>query len=205
MADTEFSLDEVTDEHDDLVRPIVYWQGQLSVFVRSNDVNSAHQFGGALPAEITLPKKASLHTLLNIDTTKCSALRGLKHARLPLIFPFCHDGGHLVYHLNNNVITVDQLSPELPDTNWPYENFPQSLPASGMSSSPAFEVEREDVEELLWQGFYGVPDEHVVIVIPPREDYGVSLWGEIGDAEMVQCVFIFDPVTGKITAENQCS
>lgn len=205
MPDIEFNLEDVTDEHDDLAHPIVYWRGRLSVFVRPDEGEYAHRFGGELPGGTKVPEQATLHALLDIDTTQCAALEGLSQSKLPLIFPFRHDGGRLVYHLKDNTVEFDELSPDEPDEDWPYEEFPDILPLSTMGSSAAFEVDREDVEELLWQGFHDVPDDKVVIVIPPREDYGVSLWGEMGDAEMVQCVFVFDPVTGKVTVENQCS
>ena len=205
MADIEFNLEDIVDEHEDLAHPIVYWKGRLSVFVRSEEGKNAHRFGGELPSGASVPENATLHALLDIDTAQCATLEGLSQARLPLIFPFRHDGGRLVYHLKGSTVEVDELSPEEPDEDWPYEEFPDTLPLSMMGSSPAFEVDRDDVEELLWQGFYDVADDKVVIVIPPREDYGVSLWGEMGDAEMVQCVFVFDPATGKVTAENQCS
>jgi len=205
MSQIKFNLKDITDEHGDLAHPIVYWRGKLSAFVRSAKGEYPHRFGGNLPAKIIAPDEAVLHALLDIDTAQCAVLEGLKLSRLPLIFPFRHDGGQLVYSLSDNTITVDELTPDEPDEDWPYEEFPDILPLTAMESSVAYDVDREDVEELLWQGFSEISEDKVIIVIPPREDYGVSLWGEMGDAEMVQCVFVFDPISGKVTAENQCS
>lgn len=177
----------------------------MSVFKRPDDGEFPHRFGGELPAGAVIPKGVILHALLHIDTTKCAALEGLVTSTLPLIYPFRYDGGRIVYHWNDKNLTIDELTPDEPDEEWPYEDFPDILPQSTMGSSAAFDVEREEFEELLWQGVPGVSDDKVIVVVPPREDYNVSLWGEYGDPEMVQCVFVFDPATGKVIAESQCS
>ena len=205
MSDIDFNLEDATDGYGGLVQPIVYWRGRLSVFVRPTEGEFPHRFGGNLPDGAAIPNGAILHALLCIDTAKCAALAGLPVSSLPLIYPFRHDGGRIVYHWSDNHLTVEEVSPNKPHDEWPYAGFPAILPPTTMGSSAAYDVDREEVEELLWQGFPDVSDEHVIIVIPPRDDYGVSLWGEMGDAEMVQCVFAFDPATGRVTAENQCT
>lgn len=205
MNDIDFKLEDVTNEDGDLVYPIVYWRGRLSVFARPGDGVFPHRFGGNLPSEAVIPQGVVLHALLWIDVAKCRALEGLPIPSLPLVYPFRHDGARLVCHWKEQRLTVDEVVPGKPQDDWPYEGYPDILPSVTMGSSAAFEVDREEMEELLCQGASEASDEEVIIVIPPSEDYGVSLWGEDGDAEMVQCVFVYDPKSGRIVAENQCS
>lgn len=49
------------------------------------------------------------------------------------------------------------------------------------------------------------PAKGVVVIVPPSDDYGVSLWGDAGDAERVQVIFEIDPADGTVSASNQCS
>ena len=204
MPDIKFNLENIVDEYECLAYPVVFWRGRLSVLAPTPE-GGPHQFGGPLPNEAEIPTGAVLHLLLSIDTTQCSALEGIGITQLPLIFPFRHDGGRIRYHYDKNKVTVAEVTPSQPGDGWPYGDYPDVFSPVKLGSSSSFDLSRNDFEELLSQQLRDTSDEKVVVVIPPREDYGVSLWGEMGDAEMVQCVFVFDPATGEVTAENQCS
>ena len=61
----------------------------------------------------------------------------------------------------------------------------------------------EQVSELTWQGIDDATERAAVVVVPPSDAYGVSLWGE-GDAEEVQVVFRIETATGIVSVSNQC-
>ena len=48
------------------------------------------------------------------------------------------------------------------------------------------------------------PDK-IIGVVPPSEAYGVSLWGDMGDAEGVLCIFEISIKSGKVKTYNICS
>ena len=205
MPDIDFNLKNITDESERLACPVVFWRGRLSVFVRATVGDGHHQFGGSLPHGAEIPAGAILHSLFTVNISQCRALDGINITEPPLIFPFRHDGGRIKYHYREGRVTVDEVMPPESRYDWPYDDYPKVFSPVKFGSSCAFDMSRKEFEDLLSQRLRETSNDNVVVVIPPREDYGVSLWGEMGDAEMVQCVFVFDPATGEVTAENQCS
>jgi hypothetical protein len=47
--------------------------------------------------------------------------------------------------------------------------------------------------------------DQLVVVVRPDKRYGVSLWGESGDAVMVEVIFCVQPESGRVSASNQCT
>ena len=45
----------------------------------------------------------------------------------------------------------------------------------------------------------------LIVVVLPSELFGVSLWGAMGDAEMVEVIFEIDPKTAIVSVSNQCT
>ena len=184
-----------------LAYPIIFWRNRACAFTVSP--GGPHRFGGPLPNGLAVPENAKLHSLLRIDVSKCEILSDLEIEELPLIFPFQHDGGQIGYKIGkNNGLELTRLEPSDASEDWPYEDYPRDLPLCHLECSVPFELGELSDDDLLNQ--WEIPSEHVGVVIPPRSDYGVSLWGE-GDDEMVQCVFEFDPVTCEVKAANQAS
>jgi hypothetical protein len=56
-----------------------------------------------------------------------------------------------------------------------------------------------------WQGLDDEAVDQLVVVVRPSAHFGVSLWGESGDAEEVEVVFCVAPETGRVSASNQCT
>ena len=206
MDGIDFNPADLVNEDDDLIYPFLLYSGKMVVFVPSDDDGYKHQFGGALPADAKLPETAMIHLLFDINVKTCSILSGIDMARIPLVFPFRHDGGQIEYRCDRNgAIDVLSVSPELPTEDWPYENYPDAFTAVPFASSKPIECDREEYQEMFDDVAPGADSDSALIAIPPSEDYGVSLWGEIGDAEWVECAFVVNTKTGMITAETQCS
>jgi len=189
----------------DLKHPAVYFQGRVCLFYRPNGFDCPHVFGGPLPGGLEVAPGASLHSVLTISRADCDVLEESDFESVPLIFPFQHDSGLIQYCISKSGNSeIDSLEPPESSDDWPYEGYPRTFPVQRMRSSQALPISKSDFEALLWQGFTYWSDQLAVAVIPPNASYGVSLWGEHGDAELVQCVFYIDVVTGEIKAENQC-
>ena len=201
----DFDLKDIWDEYECLAFPILYYRDHLSVLVKSNGNDGPHVFGGELPMTSNCPDGAHLHLLMNIDTRNCPVFENEQLTNLPLLFPFRHNGGRMKYTCSADEILVNEIDPPTISANWPYSNYPDEFPRSTLNSSKPIKITPEELEELLPQGLSQSFENSAVVIIPPRADYGVSLWGEDGDAEMVQCVFVYQPDTGLVVAENQCT
>ena len=205
MDNIGFDIAELFDEHEALAHPIVIHDGSVIVLIRASHGGGSHIFGGSIPVEWSVPDDAMLHLLFTISTAKASILAEQSISEIPLVFPFRHDGGRIKYRLRGGNVIVEELDPVEPSDDWPYSGYPEQFPELEFGTSKPFDLERSEFEFLVDEDIKEISREHVVFVIPPRSDYNVSLWGEMGDAEMVQCVFIFDPASGLVTAENRCS
>ena len=199
-------MDSITDEYGEIGKPLVYFKGNLVVLEKSNDLEPEAYFGGDLPQVSNLPTSAKIHPLFTLKREILDAFDSIQFESLPLVYPFMHDGGSIKYQIKNDGdIEVQSILPEVLEDDWPYEDYPTSFPKVSFKLQTAIKMEFEELEDLLPQGLYANNREEIIVVIPPNEDYGVSLWGEHGDVENVLCVFSICPKTGNVYADNQCS
>ncbi len=203
--------DEWEEEDDcyELTCPILYYQGRLFEFhVDRSAPESLHSFGGAckLPIHGMPDGQPDLHQLLVVDLG--DPLVGIKESRighLPLVYGFRYDECRLKYAVSaNGEISIQDLSPDASEPDWPYEDYPGQLPKHRLRLTGPVKISPDDLEDIIWQSADLDYEESVIIVVPPSEDYGISLWGELGDAEEVSVVFEVDPGHGIVSAFNQC-
>ena len=167
-----------------------------------------HRFGGPLELDVraTGGQSPALHRVLTLSLN--DPLLGFQIdgvTEIPLVYRFVYDGCELKYHVaGDRHIEVLAMSPRSPSADWPYSSYPSAFPEKRFGLRDDGEIEPEQVHELTWQGVVGIdPAEGVVAIVPPSEEYGVSLWGD-GDDELVQVIFEIDPRARTVAAYNQC-
>ena len=172
--------------------------------------SNPHRFGGALSLDIrgTAVDAPALHRVLTLalgDPLLGFSIEGM--TVLPLVYGFVYDGCRLKYRLvDDGRIEVLQIHPRSPTAEWPYPRYPAAFRERRFGLRDDGTIEPDQVHALTWQHVEGMdPAKGVVIIVPPSEDYGVSLWGEDGDAERVQVIFEVDPAARTVAAYNQCS
>ncbi len=125
---------------------------------------------------------------------------------IPLYYGMCYDGCELKYKFNlYNKITIEHISPKQSSSNWPYEDYPNYLPYYPLCIDKTYDVSNEIFLERVCQSICEIPEQAMIIVIPPNPTLGVSMWGADGDAEEIELVFIFDTDRGVIQTSNVCS
>ena len=163
---------------------------------------SPHSFGGPLGIDVDgwaagypLP-----HRVVTIDLS--DPVFGLQRGsvpRLPLLYAFRIDACAMSYRITT-ATTVELVSCQgKPEADWPYPGYPGQFPRIPLRFDPVDSVppanahgERPEPGELL-------------VVVPCSPAYGVSLWGEDGDAEGVQVLFRVAVTDRIVTAWNVCS
>lgn len=168
-----------------------------------------HRFGGPLALTVRggSSKSLKLHRVLTLrlsDPLVGFSVPGV--TEFPLVYGFVHDGCRLSYRvIADGQIEVLKGPTGSADADWPYRRYPAAFPEKRFALREDGVIEAEQVNELTWQGVEGIdPAEGVVVIVPPSETYGISLWGD-GDDELVQVVFEIDPKTGTVAAYNQCT
>lgn len=201
----------IIDDYENLPGPVLYHRNKMCAFEIVE--SGPHRFGGHLPAVSGAPDGAVLHALLTIAAQDCEPIAeasspGLP-VHLPMIFPIQHDSGTITYQVAaDGSIEIKNLKPTKADASWPYDDYPNPLPARAVKALPAIAASTDDLERLAIQSVPNqdeIGDHLACVIVPPSSTYGVSLWGPDGDAEMVQCIFSIDMRTGAVYAQNQCS
>lgn len=188
----------------DLKCPVAYHRGKMVLFTECAD-DKGHIFGGGIPKITNQPPNSRLQTLLNISTSACDLFNHLDINNLPLIFPFQHDGGAIQYTVqSDSEIKINSLDPAEFAVDWPYEHYPECFGKKYFCNSDSFDITESNFEKILPQGLWKEDANEMVVVVPPSTEYGVSLWGEMGDDEGVMCVFYINPKTKAVRATNQC-
>jgi hypothetical protein len=168
-------------------RPTLTLDGKSFVAEFSSE-NESSYFGGELA--LCGHKELHLHRLLTIEFNSIV---------IPFIYGFTYSGCRLTYKvLNPSEIEILEMSPDTVSEDWPYPLYPGTLPKKCLRF--------RDTDEPL-AAIQGIenPDSKGILIIPPSQEYGVSLWGEMGDAEELQVIFEFDLETRIVTCYNQCS
>jgi hypothetical protein len=168
-----------------------------------------HRFGGPLALDVRgVPGKPPLlHRVLTLsarDPRLGFSIDGVTD--LPLVYGFVFDGCRLTYRVTGDAgIEMVGMSPRSPMAGWPYPKYPAAFPEKRFGLRDDGAIEPDQVHQLTWQNVAGIdPADGVVVIVPPSERYGVSLWGEDGDASLVQVIFEVDPAARTVSAYNQC-
>ena len=189
-----------------LAGPVCWYDGQLIAFGEYPDLPRDHVFGGPLPEDVTMPSGAVLHTVMTLECSTIAGLSGLPLARLPMLYPFRHSGGLIEYTVAaDGAVQVEHVDGPAPTDGWPYEAYPVELPRVWLGAAPPVPVALDWVRDMLPQGLDDASPDDLVLVVPSPLPFGVSLWGEDGDAEGVVCVFVLSPRAGRVRAHNQCT
>jgi hypothetical protein len=194
----------------DRLHPIVVaWQGGLWQGSVVEAARYQHTFGGPLELLVRgFPKnRRPLHRLLTLDLRDPRFGVSLADMhRLPLLYGFAYDACVLVYQIVSDAeVRVIDLTPTTPSKDWPYKNYPDHFPAEPVAFGRRRRINRKALTELTWQGLDDEANEQLVVVVRPSDQFGVSLWGESGDAEEVEVVFCVRPESGRISVSNQCT
>jgi hypothetical protein len=97
------------------------------------------------------------------------------------------------------------MTPKAPTDDWPYERYPGHFAEKRVIFGRPKQISPKEITELTCQGLDKQAGDQLVAVVRPSETFGVSLWGEEGDAEMVELIFRVQPETGQVSVSNQCT
>lgn len=189
-----------------LTGPVCWFRGQLIAFGDVPDLPREHVFGGPLPERLTMPPDAVLHTVMTVECSAIGALSDLPVTRLPVLYPFRHSGGLIEYTVAaDGAVDVERVQAPAPTEGWPYEDYPVELPRIPLAAATPLPVSFDWLRDVLPQGLDDASPDDLVLVVPSPLPFGVSLWGEDGDAEGVVCVFVLSPEERRVRAHNQCT
>src|SRR5262249_22512342 len=125
---------------------------------------------------------------------------------LPLLYGFAYSGCLLEYQVDSDSeVRIVEMPPRSPAKDWPYKNYPDQFNAKPVALGRRMRINRKSLSELTWQGLDDEFADELVVIVRPSERFGVSLWGESGDAEEVQVIFRVQPETGRTIVSNQCT
>lgn len=193
----------------ELKAPVLFYGGKVFPTEVVSSPGEPHYFGGELDLliegemEIPLPFQR-LVTLDVLDPQLDLPDLGLR--MLPLVYGFRYDGGNLKYRVVDEYrILVDESSSLWPVEGWPYDGFPDVLPRKSLRLSPPIAASFEEFANIAWQPLASASADNLMVIVPPSEDYGVSLWGEMGDGEMVQVILEVSLEDRSVRGYNMCT
>lgn len=184
---------------------IVHHGGQTVLLARV-DEHSFSSFGGPLELPVSgMPLPRALHHIAWLNHNQLKFLAPPRYIwDLPLVHPMRYSGGTLSYKFSREGIEVLELDRAEPSESWPYVGFPELL--------PYHPIEVSSIVSEEWAVFAerapNLPEEQpseVVVLVPPPQGLGFTLWGRGGDAEGVTIVFECDLSAKKVVTYNVCS
>lgn len=183
---------------------IVHKSGRTAFFDRAEQ-HSPSSFGGPLELSVEgLHLPMQLHHIAWLSHNQLKNQGPSRYLDLPLVHPMRYSGGMLTYTFSRESIQILELEPPEASDSWPYRGFPELLPFHPV------EVISEISEE--WSTFVerapNLPAQQpadVVVLVPPPQGLGFTLWGRSGDAEGVTIVFECDLLAKKVITYNVCS
>lgn len=196
--------------------PWVWFRGQLVVLKPSGQQEQPNVFGGvANTAWRGLAKGCRPYRVLDLDPQSLPLQlpnSGTFSRRLPLFHPLkCSNGPEMLYRIENDGSMTATQSPAATrgDRDWPYPDYPESLPAQGLEVDGPYPIpillllEGDSGNSFCPQPLPEDADQFLVVVVPAcNETFGMSLLGE--DAEGAQIVFLVHPETGAVWTYNHC-
>ncbi|MGV3756569.1 MAG: hypothetical protein ACO1QS_14400 [Verrucomicrobiota bacterium] len=176
---------------------------------RSEGKNYSHHFGGDT-IQVKQPGTSAAFLLQSLFSLELSdpKLRPLGRSNhLKFYYGFQHVGFEIEYQIDGDGVQVRDLAAAKPEPDFPYTDYPANFPSKPAYLEP---IEFKDVKELvdsyayLAHLFYVEEtfdlDRYVYVVVTPRQEYGVSLWGKDGDEAMVTIGFSVETKSGTIKA-----
>ena len=101
--------------------------------------------------------------------------------------------------------------PHRDDRDWPYAEYPASLPRRGLSVDGPYPVPAAALSPHGGEQVISVQDlpedahQFLIVIVPACESVlGVSLLGPDAEHEATQIVFIVSPENGAVWTYNQC-
>lgn len=186
-----------------VTKPVIFWQHNVAVLTPSP--NGPIIFGGPLPKGKD-SDRTILHCLFSIPTAEIPLFQKLKTESLPLIFPFRHDGGTADYTVaRDGSVSELKVEPPNPTDGWPYPEYPLEFGRVSYECSEFEPINEGDSLRLLHQDPLFDADRDILVIIPSRSNdpsLPINLWNDPQDEGCVQCVFIFNTETNKVTAFN---
>ena len=163
-------------------------------------------FGGPIELPVrgaSLPRP--LHQIAWLSHNELKCLAPPRYIwDLPLLHPMRYSGGSLQYEFSREGIVIHQLEPTETSESWPYVGFPDLLPYYPLQ---LVQTTSED-----WKAFTrhapNLPEQQpseLVVLVPPPEGLGFTLWGRGGDAEGVTIVFEVALDAKHVNTYNVCS
>jgi len=193
----------------DELNPIaVAWRGGLwRGSVTTLEDRCPHVFGGPLDLSVRgFPRnRRSLHRLLTLDLRDSHLNISLPNTTvLHLLYAFAYSGCRLDYQVvSDTEIRIIELTPRLPSRDWPYTDYPDYFPVRPVALGERKRISRKMITRLTWQGLNDEAAEQLVVVVRPSNSFGISLWGDSGDAEEVEVIFCISLETGRVSVSNQ--
>ena len=150
-------------------------------------------------------RQKALHRVLTLDLTDPRLRTTIPGVRFrPLLYAFTFNGCELRYQmLSDTEVQIVELTPQQSSDDWPYPDYPAFFESIPFDFSEPKPLSIKQVNDLTWQGIDDATNETLIVVVPPSDSYGVSLWGD-GDAEEVQVVFQIQGSSGTVSVSNQC-
>jgi hypothetical protein len=169
---------------------------------------SIARFGGKLYGYVRDSLDEDVHHLMTLDLSQL----GLRLPRnllfeIPLLYGFIYDNCQMSYQVQKGEISKIKHQQEIRKyADFPYPEYPSVFPVSQLLPTKTIILTEDLISKIFFER-KEMPDltNQILVVVPPNPKYRVSLWGEEGDAEHVQVVFLIDLIHGTVIVENQCS
>jgi hypothetical protein len=131
--------------------------------------------------------------------------------RLPLIYAYRVSGCRIKYEwLSSGDLQLVEREGHPDQRDWPYRDYPVMFPTAPLVALPPQHIPWRQLEwdedwfGLTWQDSRPSESE-MLLVVPPNDAYGVSLWGQSGDLERVQTIFRINLRDRIVEAWNECT
>lgn len=191
-----------------LTTPAIYHRGRAYVTEFDPSPSARYWFGGELNLKVTgLPHGQNpLHRILTIDLTDeflgITAPEDLK--QVPLVYGIRVEACEMTYEATSTRQIKLKRGWELgASDDWPYANYPDTLPHLGLRLLKPVASTIEAFSEYTHQGLVLAEPDEMIILVPSIENYGgVSLWGEHGWG--VQIIFYLTLADRIVNVTQQC-
>ena len=196
-----------------ILTPTLIFPVGLTRATFSGSDRNRHRLGGPLELDIEhWPRRGhSPHRIATLDPMDPAFGLGTRyHSPIPLIYGLQISGCRLRYQLNGHRKVKIQECQGQPAKNWPYAGYPEMLPTVPLHFQAPEPIDWKALEED--EDFHGLTNQdsrpkanEVLLVVPPNDTYGVSLWGLSGDRERVQIVFRINLDSFSVEAWNEAN
>jgi hypothetical protein len=124
---------------------------------------------------------------------------------IPLLHGLTFDGFDCSYCFAEAVIDVDFMYPASSAPDWPYPDYPATLPFVPLSACGCRRQTWKDFVEERLPGLNQVQTSDLVVAVPPPTSIGMSLWGDMGDSERTTLVFQCSIRDRRVRTYNVCT